>query len=94
MHVLLVGFLKPTSGLLISIAWRVMVSRMEVSGLMDFIVTEIGPAPFSEQSMSAPDSFTSKNMGSLNVSPPGLVNSTTLRGSALAVGVLANKIIA
>lgn len=71
MHVLLVGFLMPGVGSLISIAWSVMVSRIEVSGLMDFIVTEIGPAPFSEQSMSAPDSFTSKNALSLNVTPRG-----------------------
>ena len=94
MHVLLVGFLRPGVGLFISIACSVIVSRILVSGLMDFIVTEIGPAPFSEQSMSAPDSFTSKYALSLRVVPEGDVNSTVFNGSALAVGVFVNKIIA
>lgn len=85
MHVLFVGVLRPGVGSFISIACRVMVSRMEVSGLMDLIVTEIGPAPFSEQSVSIDNSLTSKNALSLNVIALGESNSTMLRGSANTV---------
>lgn len=61
-----------------------MVSHILVSGLMDCMVTEMGPLPFSAQSVSAPDSLMSKNALSLRVTPSGESNSTTFNGSALA----------
>src|SRR5689334_12139081 len=90
MHVLSVVVLNPGVGLFISIACNVIVSRMVVSGFIDFIVTLMGPIPFSAQSISAPDSFMSKKTLSLSVTPPGDVNSTMFRGSAFAFGIWFN----